>query len=218
MSAIRAIGIAATLLLGAAGVAHAADLIVDEPAAMEIADVADVDWSGAYIGASVGMGAGTVSYDGNYSGEYDVDGWVAGVQAGYNVQSGNLVYGIEGDLNWSDITGENPTYSGYVYRDINWTGSLRGRLGFAVSSLLFYGTAGVAFANSTGVVGSTEITETHTGWTAGLGVAAKLTDDVSAFVEYDYADYGTKFYDYGTPEVDTGFTTGTVKVGLNWHF
>lgn len=205
MSAIRAIGIAASLLLGAAGVAHAADLIVDEPAPVEIASVADVDWSGVYR-CQRWHGAGTVSYEVNFDGEYDVDGWVV-TWGGYNVKSGNLVYGIEGDLNWSDITGEDPSYSGNVYRDINWTGSIRGRLGFAVSSLLFYGTAGVAFASTTGSVYGTDITENHTGWTAGVGVAAKLTDDLLGLRRVRLCRLRLEVLRlHGTPEVDTAFT------------
>ena len=210
--------IAATLLIGGVSAAHAADLIVDE-AAPVYDDVASSDWAGPYLGASIGYGAGTVTYTGNFNDEYDVDGWVAGLQAGVLGQSGNFVYGAEGTINWSDISGENTDYApGVVGRSINWTGSLVGKLGFAVDSLLFYGVGGLAFANSTGHVNSTELTETHTGWTAGVGVAAKVTDDMSVFAEYDYADYGAKFYDYGFPEVDTSFTTSAIKVGLNWHF
>lgn len=219
MKAIGAAALAATLLMSASGIARAADLIIDDAAVVPAyEEVAADDWAGAFIGANVGFGSGTVTYEGNFDGEYDLSGWTAGVQAGVNGQSGNLVYGVEGTLDWSGITGEDPDYNGNVYRDIHWTGSLTGKVGFAVDSLLFYGKAGLAFANTTGYVYSTEINQTHTGWTAGLGVAAKITDSMSAFVEYDYSDYGAEFYDYGNPEVDTGFTTGVIKAGLNWHF
>lgn len=216
MIKLAAAAVAATLLVG--GVAHAADLIVDE-AAPVYDDVASGDWAGPYLGASIGYGAGTVEFTGDATGEYDVDGWVAGIQGGVLGQSGNFVYGAEGTINWSNITGIDTDYpNDNVYRDINWTGSLVGKAGFAVDTLLFYGVAGVAFANSTGYVYGDEITQTHTGWTAGLGVAAKVTDDMSVFAEYDYADYGAKNYDYNVANVDTSFTTSTFKVGLNWHF
>lgn len=214
MIKLAAAAVAATLLVG--GVAHAADLIVDE-AAPVYDDVATGDWTGPYLGASIGYGAGTVTFDdGNTTDDWGVDGWVAGLQAGYNAQSGNLVYGFEGSINWSGISGVSDSFPSNVSRDINWTGDLTGKLGFAVDSLLFYGKAGVAFTNTTSHFFSNDETETHTGWTAGLGVAAKVNDDMSVFAEYDYADYGAKAY--SNSGGDIGITTGTVKVGLNWHF
>ena len=101
-------------------------------------------------------------------------------------------------------------------RDINWSGDLTGKLGFAVESILIYGKAGLAYANSTGFAFGEEDTQSHLGWTAGIGIAAKVTDEVSIFAEYDYADYGEQDYDYF--DDTTSFTTQAVKFGANWHF
>lgn len=199
-----------------AGAAVAADL--PETVVMPAPDMVDVssDWSGAYVGGHVGYASGVVTVDfGGPTSEYDIAGWIAGGQVGFNHQMDNLVIGAEGSLSWSGVSGD--TLGGFVSREINWSGDVTGKIGFAVESLLFYGKAGLAFANSTGSVFATDDTETHIGWMAGLGVAVKATEDISLFAEYNYADYGAKTYDYGF-DVDTSFTTQAVKFGANWHF
>lgn len=206
--------LAASLLIGGAGAAQAADLIINEVAAPVYDDVSSADWSGPYLGASIGYGMGTVEYEGDLDGEYDIDGWQAGLQAGVLGQSGSFVYGVEGTINWADLSGASVDVDGQM----NWNGSLVAKAGFAADSILFYGLAGVAFANGTGTYDGEDVTNTHTGWTAGVGIAAKLTDDMSIFAEYDYADYGAKNYSYIPGDSDSSFTTSTVKVGLNWHF
>lgn len=207
--------IAASLLIGGAGAAQAADLIIHEAAAPVYDDVSSADWSGPYLGASIGYGMGTVEYTGDApDGEFDVDGWQAGLQAGVLGQSGSFVYGVEGTINWTDLSGSDTPVSGSA----NWSGSLVGKAGVAVDSLLFYGVAGVAFLNGTAEYSTYEPTNTHTGWTAGVGIAAKVTDDMSVFAQYDYADYGAKTYEFGSDAVDASLTTSAIKVGLNWHF
>ncbi len=57
------------------------------------------NWTGAYVGINGGYG---------FNGSNGADGWTAGGTVGYNWQSGGpLVWGIEGDLNWSDINGSD---------------------------------------------------------------------------------------------------------------
>lgn len=213
MKTLAGAAIAATLLLSGASAAHAADLIIDAAPAPYM-DEPVGDWTGPFLGVSVGYGTGTVEWSGIDTDSYDISGWLAGIQGGYNVQFDNIVVGVEGAIDWSDIGG---TYS-IVTRDIDWQGSLTGKLGFAADSLLFYGRAGVAFAHSTATLVSTTDSQTHTGWTAGVGIAARLTDELSAFAEYNYADYGAQEYDYGFTTPETAFTTSAIKVGLNWHF
>lgn len=201
--------------------AFAADLIIEEPVA--IVDVASTDWTGGYVGVNAGIASADIDWEafgGGLTGDYDASGWLLGVQAGYNWQSDNIVYGIEADAAWADISGEDDDFApGAVTRSIDWNASLRGRLGFAVESLLFYGTAGVAVANSSAEVFGEEDSATHFGWTAGVGVEALVTEDISLRAEYRFTAYGDQDYDFdlGSP-VTTGFDTHTVTVGLNFHF
>lgn len=207
--------------------AFAADLIIEEPAA-PIVEVSTMDWAGPYIGAHLGLGSGTVDWeftgDPDSGEEYDVDGWLAGVQAGYNWQlDGGFVLGVEGDLSWADINGYDENFGDEVYRSIDWTGSIRGRAGIAFDSILLYGTAGLAFASSSADVfvdapfGGSD-SATHLGWTAGVGAEVLVTEDVSLRGEYRFTSYGEEDYTFGDLDITTGFDTHTVTVGLNFHF
>lgn len=194
--------------------AFAADLIVDN-AAIDAASPA-ATWEGAYIGAHAGFGAGTVNwvFSGTDDGdEYDVDGWVLGGQIGYNWQVDNIVFGLEADLSVSTISGD---YETFATRDINWVASARGRIGYAIDSVLLYGTAGLAVANSTGTLFILNDTQTHVGWTAGIGAEVMVSDNVSLKAEYRFSDYGAESYYFDS--IDTGFSTHTATVGVNFHF
>jgi hypothetical protein len=85
-------------------------------------------WSGPYAGIQLGYGfAGKANEPGN---EIDTDGFVGGGFAGYNAELGNgIVAGVEGDVNYSGIKGDNAGTS--VKSGVD--GSLRGRLGYAVT-------------------------------------------------------------------------------------
>jgi outer membrane immunogenic protein len=75
-----------------------------------------------------------------------------GLRAGYDWQTGSVVYGIVGDVSRADIsdsvTGFSTTPANYVMsREINYVVGLRGRLGFAMGRTLVYGTAGIAYGD-----------------------------------------------------------------------
>src|SRR5690606_24605058 len=103
---------------------------------------------------------------------------------GYNWQSGHVVWGIEGDVDYANIEGsENFGYNKGVLGTLafrsDWQGSLRARLGHAVDTWLFYVTAGGAVARGklTASIPGESISDsnTHFGWTAGVGVEKAFT-------------------------------------------
>lgn len=196
------------LLSGVAGLAlvsgaQAADLIIDEPAA-GVVEVAGGNWDGLFVGAFVGGLGGTFDIDGAPV-DWDVSGWLAGVNLGANFTvADGIVLGVVGDVAWSNAENGDDPFS------IDWTGSLRGRLGFDGGSFLPYLTAGLAVAG--GEIG--DFNETHVGWTVGAGVEFAVADNISVDLLYRYSDYGTA--DYNGDEF--GLTAHAVTVGLNFKF
>ena len=203
---------------------QAADLIIEEPAPpVGIVDVGG-NWDGVYVGAFAGYGWGTLTeQDGVFAPpdtDYDIAGWQLGVAAGANFTvSEAIVAGIVADIAWADIGGSNDDFAPLEY-NINWLGSVRGRLGFDGGAFLPYVTAGLAFANNTIDLdaGLDEDTQTHIGWTVGAGVEFAVADNVSLDLLYRYSDYGSKTYDLNGSVSDFGLTTHTVSAGVNFRF
>jgi outer membrane immunogenic protein len=194
--------LAGAAAIGAVSAAQAADLIVDS-APMYDAPVAIGNWDGPYIGIFAGYGSGTYEVVG--PGETDVDGFLLGVNAGVNFTlTDGIVAGIVGDIAWSSIDSDVDPLQ------IDWTGSVRGLIGFDGGAFMPYLTAGLAVAN--GEIDGND--GTSIGWTAGAGVQFAMTEDVALDLQYRYSDYGSA--DYGG--YDATLTTHQVTVGLNWSF
>ena len=189
-----------------------------------------IDWTGFYAGLLVGYGPGQAHSD--FSGtttDTDLTGAIAGLTLGANAQMDQFVLGIEGDVAWSGITGST-TCPMPIYEcggDISWSGSLRARAGYALDSALIYGTAGIAFADSTATIDpippglSGEHQDFMVGWTVGAGVEMALSGPVSAKLEYAYSDYGSTNVPAGTIASIPGTIdvyTHAVKFGLNYRF
>ena len=120
-------------------------------------------WTGFYLGANAGVVTqwNTVQDTNSWAGEgllnvssKNIGGTVGG-QAGYNIQDGNFVYGVEADWNWtstkSDKTLSDACVCGgmtvvQVHSEMDWVATARGRAGLAVGSTLAYVTAGAALA------------------------------------------------------------------------
>lgn len=221
-----------TILLGGAAVlglssaAFAADLVIEEPAAAIVAPT--YDWSGVYVGGHLGYAAGQIDLDvlgvGNaVDDSVEVDGWVGGVQLGYNWQFDRVVVGVQTDVSFTGIESEEA--EGGVPDTIDWLGSTTARLGIALDNLLPYVKAGVAYAGGTGNQGDPPDNEaveaTFLGWTAGVGLEYAIADNISIFGEYGYYDLGTETLDFtasGTVDVDASPGLHVVKAGLNLSF
>lgn len=202
--------------------ALAADLII--PVTPEpIYEDAGFDWSGAYIGAAVG-GQGVRLFA---PGEGTIEGTAAlgGVFAGFNAQSGNLVYGGEADVDYSGFNGTracgNPLWTcrGYV----NWQGSARARVGLAVDTLLFYGTAGVAVGNAGGSTTSPagvvfSDASVRVGYTAGAGVEMAFSDNLTGRLEYRYTNLGARNMNFDVVYPNVEVSSHTVRAGLAYKF
>ena len=123
------------------------------------------------------------------------NGGIVGGTLGFNYQMNAFVFGVEGDFDYSGIntgtTGTVCTFSGTCQTGNNWLSTLRGRFGFAVDRVLFYGTAGGAFGNVQTTFNGATTTHTQAGWTAGVGVEAAFAENWTAKIEYLYVNLGT---------------------------
>ena len=150
-----------------------------------------------------------------------LDGFVSGGQVGYNWQfSEKLVAGFEADLQgagvrggggFGNVTAAAPgalaVTSATLKRDLEYFGTVRGRLGYAVTpTILAYVTGGLAYGGvNTSVAMRQSLTpsllfsdaakgdvfDNRIGWTAGAGAEMALGRNLSAKLEYLYYDLGS---------------------------
>ena len=102
------------------------------------------------------------------------------------------MFGLEGDIDWSNIKGSiTTTCLGTCQTSNNWLGTARGRVGYAFDRFLPYLTAGAAFGDVKGsVAGVGSFSETKVGWAGGAGLEYAFIDNWSAKLEYLYVDLG----------------------------
>ncbi|GGE40348.1 membrane protein [Agaricicola taiwanensis] len=210
--------VAAAAILGLPAAAMAADLPVQQQAPAAYTPVASVyDWSGVYLGAHAGYGWGDIDTD--LPGlETDADGFLGGLQAGYNAQWGNWVGGVELEASYSGIEGDDVAG---IDTQLNWLGTARVRVGYAFDRVLPYVTGGLALGEvevEDTVFGFSE-SNTHLGWTVGAGVEVAVADNISVKGEYSYIDLQDEDYNLGLPvATEAGLDAHTFKVGLNYKF
>ncbi|MFW6028514.1 MAG: outer membrane protein, partial [bacterium] len=173
-----------TFIAAAAGFAVASGAMIGQTSAADL-DFAPAPapepfvptWQGFYIGGHVGYGE--ADFEGRadvdyfddadpaddefltFSSDLTADGLVGGAQAGYNWQAGSLVFGIEGDISFTDWDDSSVVFDeplddfgieadavGVVSADIDMLASVRGRIGYAMDTVMVYGTGGVAWADA----------------------------------------------------------------------
>ena len=200
--------LAAAVAVLMAGAASAADLGRGPAPYYGPAPVAGgYNWGGFYAGLNAGYEWGKVSKTaGNPS------GLAGGIQAGYNWQNGQFVFGGETDL---QLSGADDTFAPWKFSN-PWFGTLRGRVGYAMNNILFYGTGGLAYGDLKGEINSLTVTKTEFGWTLGAGMEVGLTPNWSAKVEYLYMDLGSR--SFSSTGTDNGFSASVLRFGVNYHF
>jgi outer membrane immunogenic protein len=194
--------------------AFAADLSRPVYKAPAPAPVAAYDWTGFYLGGNLGgkwgnfdttitSGTGAVL---GFSGSGDAS-FVGGGQLGFMWQTGQFVFGIEGDIDatrlgkdFTSVLGVGPFVVGDSLALRNdWQASARGRLGYAWDRTLIYVTGGGSWANlkatatfvPVGAIPGTILSGDRTafGWTIGGGVDYGIAPGWSLGVEYRFTRY-----------------------------
>jgi outer membrane immunogenic protein len=166
----RWMGIVGLAALGAAAPASAADMAVKAPPPAPLPVI--YNWSGFYIGGNLGgaWSSGWSSTSNPVPSEVFVgfppmsfsntaSGVIGGGQIGYNWQfNGNWLLGVETDFQGAHLQSGStvspvplsPTAGGgfalnsseFMNRELDWFGTVRGRLGLTFDRLLIYGTGG----------------------------------------------------------------------------
>ena len=214
------------------------------------APVVAANWAGFYLGGNFGSGTGrdrsTLSVPAAPIFEtfnLAPDGINGGVQAGYNWQAANWVFGLEADIQGSTqkdnktcILTCTPGLQAAYDASLPWFGTVRGRLGYSVGSTLFYATGGLAYGsvktkiNTVSVAGAVtqSFEHTKTGWTAGAGIETPFTllgllgPNWTTKTEYLYVDLGStadNFVIAAAPTTATRSVTEHIfRTGINYHF
>jgi len=208
--------------LALAAPAYAADLNEPIPAApvAEPAPVATAfDWTGAYVGANVGYGWG--EYDVRTStgkSSKDASGFTGGLYAGYNYTVvPNVVVGAEIDAQLGPSESFNVNGTG-VKTSTLYYGTARGRVGYAFDSFLVYGTAGLAYGAGEAKFNGGSDDNLHVGWTAGAGIEAALTQNITARAEYLYVDTSEETYRVNGQSAKADLDGSLVRFGLGYKF
>src|SRR3954468_11070519 len=164
--------------LGATAPAVAADLAA-RPYTKAPAMVAAIyDWSGFYIGVNGGGGSAHSTWDlvgGGREGSHDATGGTVGGQIGYRMQSGQWVFGIEGQGNWADISGDNVSalFATRNRTKIDALGLFTGQVGYAWNNVLLYAKGGAAVTDDkytiTNAAGAFLASTSNTRWGGVVG-------------------------------------------------
>jgi outer membrane immunogenic protein len=231
MTATTMLAFAATL-----PAASAADLPARNVYAPVTAPLPVYNWTGIYLGVNGGYGFGKQDplslFSGDFNSfEYSANGWLFGGTFGAQIQSGHVVIGVEGDLDWANFKGSGTgpvsklgggiTGTATLSSKVSAISTLRTRIGYAENNWLFYATVGLAVTKATSeftqtvgfVCGGTTVpctskSDLHPGVAAGAGVEYGITQNVSAKLEYLWLGAGAT----------NTLKENMVRAGLNYRF
>jgi outer membrane immunogenic protein len=247
-----AAAVGAVMALAITGPAIAADMSTPILKAPPVVTV--FTWTGCYVGGHGGGVWVRKDWERTFAGtptvllgSHDANGWLGGGQVGCNYQPDRWwVFGIQADYAWAEANGSHTDLSVATLTDysrVRSLGSVTGRIGFAAwDRFMFYGKGGWAWERDNHLVSGTipilvggvpvtvplsqSANLTRGGWTVGVGGEFAFSQNWSAFVEYDYYDFGKRTVAF-TSDLAGGLVLDGIsirerkyvgKFGINYRF
>jgi outer membrane immunogenic protein len=215
---MRSLLLSSVAFAALAGQALAGDLPSTKGAPVYVAPA--FTWTGFYVGGNVGVGVGSAGWsnlvipgdsDQNIPGNLvsqNMNGAVGGLQAGYNMQFGQFVGGLEVGVDFAGLDARQSCFGNYGDYTAQCTNKLDGivdltaRFGYLITDRTWiYARAGGAYswgsvqpANEIGPYGTAGYQSSDVnrwGWLVGAGVEYALTDHWTFGVDYKYMDFGS---------------------------
>jgi opacity protein-like surface antigen len=180
------------------------------------------NWAGLYLGANLGgeWRSGSLNIPGNnlYGG---ITGFIGGVQLGYNVQAGHVLFGVEGEFDGATFAHPalpTPTL-GSVSQ--NWIGTVAGRVGLVEDRWLVYAKFGGGWVQSNASVNlpgvSWQGSNTSPSWLVGAGIEYGFKPNWTIKLEYDRMML-RNWTSPTVPPIPFNRDLQMVKLGANYKF
>jgi high affinity Mn2+ porin len=219
-----------------------------------------LDWTGFYVGAHLGYATGyskwaasevgdapptlfgSLDFFRAYDGFKGTGSYQLGLQFGYSYMfPSRVVVGVEADVSFPSLLGGTQVFSSPLIGQASYTelveysGTVRGRIGYAPGHWLFYATGGFAWTanqftrsqiNGMPVGGTvnpgddeSKFVIPRVGISVGAGVEHVLPSNWTARLEYLYTDYGSRgiYFPGGAQRFDSSLAVQSVRLGLNYR-
>lgn len=195
-------------------------------------------WSGPHFGftGSAGGAFSDFSFASTSNGNVGTSGFgedrrdtsvLLGANLGYDWQFGRTVLGVEGDCEGVSLKREisagpapsAPPSSGsrLVRIHTDSTGSIRGRAGFAYNNFLVYATGGAILESDQIQIDAVSDHQTLFGYTVGGGFETRIARNVSAGIQYRFADFPHGVYNLNGTNATMSTKSHQVMARLNWY-
>ena len=219
------------------------------------------DWSGFYTGGHLGYGWGSSNWSATQNGAttpsltgsldffntYNVFKGIGsdllGLQAGYNYMfRSHFLLGVEADMSFPSVLGGSQNISSALigqasYQEqVEMSGTVRARIGYAPGNWLIYATGGFAWSydqfTRTQIAGvpvgataqpgeeETLFMVPRVGGAVGAGIELALTPSWAARFEYLYTDYGLRGVTFpdAAQRFDSDLAVQALRLGLDYRF
>ncbi len=179
-------------------------------------------WRGLYAGVQAGHRWTNTEAPGSGLTSLTPRGLQFGAHLGHNFQSGNIVYGLEGDLMLGSASASTTSGATTLSMKDSWTSSLRARAGYSFGPALLYATGGVALTGQDLTLKSGALTaamsDARLGLVLGAGLEMQLTQQLSARIEGLHYSYKDSVLTGGTIGQTVKQDSNVLRAGVSYRF